>query len=81
MKKAVRQQERLAEVVVLDGFSAHADRDGLVDHAEAMRERGPLRHVALVHGEPQAREALRDALVSKGFPTVHVPEAGAEMEC
>jgi metallo-beta-lactamase family protein len=75
------EQERRAEVVVLDGFSAHADRDGLVAHAEAMRERGPLRHVALVHGEPQAREGLQRTLLERGFPAVHVPQSGDEMVC
>ncbi|HTK68935.1 MAG TPA: MBL fold metallo-hydrolase, partial [Candidatus Eisenbacteria bacterium] len=49
---------RLAEVVVLNGFSAHADQAGLVAFAEATRARGPLRRVLLVHGEPPAQEAL-----------------------
>jgi metallo-beta-lactamase family protein len=74
------EQERRAEVVVLDGFSAHADRNGLLAHAEAMRERGPLRHVALVHGEPAAQDALRAALEGRGFPRVVTPEPGSTME-
>jgi metallo-beta-lactamase family protein len=69
-------QERLCEVAVLDGFSAHADRDGLLSFAETLRERGPLRGIALVHGEPTAQDALRDELLARGFPTVHVPERG-----
>lgn len=70
------ETERRAEVVVLNGFSAHGDRDDLVAFAEALRERGPLRHVALVHGEPPAQKALMETLESKGFPDVRVPARG-----
>jgi len=62
-----------AEVVVLNGFSAHADRNDLIGFAEAVRERGPLRQIALVHGEPLALEALRGKLEGRGFPRVAIP--------
>ena len=68
-----------AEVVVLNGFSAHADRNELIDFAEAMRSRGPLRQVALVHGEIKAQLALRDELEARHFPTVRVPARGERM--
>jgi metallo-beta-lactamase family protein len=68
-----------AEVAVLNGFSAHADRNELVEFAEAMRERGPLRQVALVHGEIKAQLALRDELEERHFPTVRVPARGERM--
>jgi metallo-beta-lactamase family protein len=67
---------RRAEVAVLNGFSAHADQQGLLAFAEAVRERGPLRQVVLVHGEPPAQEAFAQQLASRGFPTVVVPEPG-----
>jgi metallo-beta-lactamase family protein len=67
---------RRAEVVVLDGFSAHADRDGLVAFAEGVRRKGPLRRVVLVHGEPQAQNALIQELTTRGFPNVSAPAAG-----
>jgi metallo-beta-lactamase family protein len=67
---------RAAEVVNVDGFSAHADRDGLIDYAIAVRERGPLRRVILVHGEPVAQDALRGELERRDFPTVDVPARG-----
>ena len=67
---------RRAEVVVLDGFSAHADQKGLLDFAEAVRDRGPLRRVLLVHGEPRAQEVLTRELEARGFPSVHAPAAG-----
>jgi metallo-beta-lactamase family protein len=67
---------RRAEVVVLDGFSAHADQAGLAAYAEEARRRGPLRQVLLVHGEPPAQEALAKLLGQRGFPTVQAPAAG-----
>jgi metallo-beta-lactamase family protein len=66
----------VAEVTVLEGFSAHADRDDLAAFAEAVRDRGSLREVFLVHGEPQAQEALERLLTERGFPTVRVPAQG-----
>jgi metallo-beta-lactamase family protein len=67
---------RRAEVVVLDGFSAHADQAGLAAFAEETRLRGPLRRVVLVHGEPPAQDAFAELLATRGFPTVDVPEPG-----
>src|ERR1022692_745458 len=57
-----------AEVVVLDGFSAHADQKGLIDFAEGVRSGGPLRQIILVHGEPPAQAALARELAAPGFP-------------
>jgi len=68
-----------AEVVVLDGFSAHADQRGLVEFAEATRKRGQLQQVILVHGELPAQKALAGVLDEHGFPTVHIPEAGTRL--
>jgi metallo-beta-lactamase family protein len=70
---------RRAEVVVLNGFSAHADQNGLLEFAEAVRRQGPTRRVLLVHGEPRAQEALARALAARGFPTVHAPAAGERL--
>jgi metallo-beta-lactamase family protein len=70
---------RNAEIVNLGGLSAHADQAGLVAYACAVRERGPLRRVILVHGEDHARAALAGRLADSGFPTVDVPSAGARI--
>jgi metallo-beta-lactamase family protein len=67
---------RRAEVVVLNGFSAHADQTGLLEYAERVRAQGPLRRVVLVHGEPRAQDVLRSELYARGFPTVDVPAPG-----
>lgn len=70
------ERERRCEVVVLNGFSAHADRQDLVDFCEAVRDKGPLRRVALVHGEPSSREALATRLLERDFTEVRCPVRG-----
>jgi metallo-beta-lactamase family protein len=67
---------RRAEVVILNGFSAHADQNDLLAFAEETRRRGPLRQTILVHGEPAAQKALSAELGRRGFPQVHAPAPG-----
>jgi metallo-beta-lactamase family protein len=67
------KRERRCEVVVLNGFSAHADHDELVSFVERVRAQGPLRTVVLVHGEDAARRALAEDLGRRGFPDVRMP--------
>lgn len=63
-----------ARVAFLEGYSGHADRDGLLDWVRAMRMK-PER-VLLVHGEEEAMQALSDTLGSElGIP-VHSPAFG-----
>lgn len=68
-----------AEVVVVDGFSAHADQPGLVEFAEATRRQGKLRQVILVHGELPAQQALADVLAGRGFPSASIPQTGERL--
>jgi metallo-beta-lactamase family protein len=68
-----------AEVVVLTGFSAHADQNELVEFAKAVRNQGQLRQVFLVHGEPPAQTALAAKLAEQGFPSVHCPSPGEKI--
>jgi metallo-beta-lactamase family protein len=68
-----------AEVVVLNGFSAHADQKDLLEFAEAVRNQGKLRQVVLVHGEPPAQAALIAKLTELGFPNVSAPGPGDRM--
>ena len=74
------ERERHAEVAVLNGFSAHAGQDDLLEYAEAVREAGPLRHVALVHGEDHPRNTLKALLEERGFPSVHTPARGDRLD-
>ncbi len=74
------ERDLRAEVVVLDGFSAHADQRDLVEYAVALKERGPLEKIALVHGEGTAQEALIEKLKEEGFEHVSAPRAMSSLE-
>jgi metallo-beta-lactamase family protein len=68
------ERELHARVEILDGFSAHAERDDLLRYVEGCG--GPsLAHVFLVHGEADQQEPLRAALVSRGIET-RIPKRG-----
>jgi metallo-beta-lactamase family protein len=57
-----------AQVEVLDGYSAHADRSELLDWVDAVRAASPrLAQVYLVHGETDAQDAFAAALDAKGY--------------
>jgi metallo-beta-lactamase family protein len=69
-----------AEVVVLDGFSAHADQQGLIAFAQAVARHGSLRQIVLVHGEPQAQSTLAGLLRGHGIcPDVRTPARGERL--
>jgi metallo-beta-lactamase family protein len=74
------ERDLRAEVAVLNGFSAHADQKDLVEYAEALKSRGPLKHVALVHGERQAQNVLMEKLEERGLSNVHAPAPGTSLE-
>ena len=74
------ERDLRAEVVVLNGFSAHADQSGLLEFAEGVRARGSLQEIALVHGESAAQKALQRCLNERGFSKVRVPIAGDRMD-
>jgi metallo-beta-lactamase family protein len=59
--------ELRAQVEVLNGYSAHADRTELSNWLAAVRKTSPaLKHVYLVHGEPEAQDALAERLSPSG---------------
>ena len=63
-----------AQVVVLNGYSAHADRRELARWLGEVRRTSPaLQAVHLVHGEAEAQDALRAQLTDDGY-TVTCPE-------
>jgi metallo-beta-lactamase family protein len=69
---------RRAEVVTINGFSAHAGQNGLLEYANATR--ATVKRVFLVHGEPRGAEPLLEKLLASGFPEVLYPEIGAVFE-
>ncbi len=54
-----------ADVRSIDGFSAHADRNGLLRWAGGFKKKP--HKTFIVHGESQAAEALKAGLESEGF--------------
>jgi metallo-beta-lactamase family protein len=63
-----------ARIRSLDVYSGHADRDRLLGWLDDRQ--GVGRGLFLVHGEPPAREAIRQALLLKGWEaeSIHVPD-------
>ena len=60
-----------AEVIVVNAFSAHADRDDLIAYVKECGRR--LKRVFLVHGDPEQSEGLRKDIKSLNF-RVSVPK-------
>jgi metallo-beta-lactamase family protein len=57
-----------AEVEVINGYSAHADRMELATWIDRVKTTSPLLgQVWLVHGEQDAQEALETSLTAKGY--------------
>jgi metallo-beta-lactamase family protein len=71
------ERELRAEVHVLNGFSAHADRDGLLAYAQGVAP--SLKRLFLNHGEPEQQEPLARTLRERGL-AVHVPDRGDGFE-
>ena len=65
-----------AEIVSIEGFSAHADREELLQWFESME--GRPRKTFVVHGEEEACLALGSTLREKYQVDVEVPEPGQE---
>ena len=65
-----------ARVEVINGYSAHADRTELSAWIKAVRDQSPtLRDVWLVHGEPDAQDALAATINMTGL-RAHTPGPG-----
>ncbi len=61
-----------AEIARLDGLSAHADRDDLLTWIAALPR--PPRRIYVTHGEPEAADALRQAIEERHHWPCSVPE-------
>ena len=57
-----------AQVEILNGYSAHADRTELIEWLDAVKPTSPeAARVMLVHGEPPAQREFSAALTAKGY--------------
>jgi metallo-beta-lactamase family protein len=66
--------KRRAEVVTINGFSAHAGQDGLLAYALATQD--TLKKVFLVHGESRGANPLMEKLNQAGIRDVIFPDQG-----
>jgi metallo-beta-lactamase family protein len=73
------ERDLRAEVCVLNGFSAHADQKDLVEFVGDAKDKGPLEHVVLVHGEPGPQKVLSQLLQDRGCKSVRAPATGDRM--
>ncbi|HBZ00228.1 MAG TPA: MBL fold metallo-hydrolase, partial [candidate division Zixibacteria bacterium] len=68
-----------AQVKSMDVFSAHGDKNDLINFAKASKPE-KLKNIFLVHGEPEQALPLRDNLKSRGYINVEFPAPGALYE-
>jgi len=74
------EYEIRASVRKAEGYSAHADRNGLLAWAERVQGVGSVRQIFLVHGEEDGLSALASGLEGQGAESVHIPERGQKYE-
>jgi metallo-beta-lactamase family protein len=65
---------RRAEVVTINGYSAHAGQEALLEYVEATRE--TVKQIFLVHGEPRGALPLQQRLQERGYKEVYYPASG-----
>ncbi len=68
-----------AKIYVLNSFSAHADREELIEYFGKF-DKNKMEQVYLVHGDYDQQQALQSALTSHGYKDVSIPEKGSEVE-
>ena len=73
-----KRYKRKAEVVTINGFSAHAGQEGLLAYAKATQD--TLKEIFLVHGEPRGADPLMEKLKGVGFQKVSYPALGTTVE-
>lgn len=86
-RRIVQRQEKVrifgdqyrlkAKVEVFDEFSAHADRNELLEYVNNTKD--SLKGVFVVHGEEKQSEALADGIKDLGIKNVLVPDLGEEV--
>lgn len=69
-----------ADVKLLNGLSAHADADDLVNYAVSTAKLGSVRRIGIVHGEDDAKSALADRLGERGGYSIIQSEPGKRVE-
>ncbi|MEP7146400.1 MAG: MBL fold metallo-hydrolase [bacterium] len=68
-----------SKIVVLNSFSAHADRDELLSYFNQF-DRNQMQKIFLVHGELDQQEAFQSGLRGLNFKDIEIPFKGQEFE-
>ena len=86
-RRIVQRQEKVrifgdwyhlkARVEIFDEFSAHADRNELLEYVNNAKD--SLKGVFVVHGEEEQSEALAEGIKDLGIQNVIVPDLGEEV--
>ena len=63
-----------ARIEYIEGYSGHADQDGLMNFIYSFRNKP--KHIFLVHGEEDAQNVLRERIESETEISVTIPEFG-----
>lgn len=71
-----QNKQVLADIVMMDSFSAHGDRSEMLDMLGNQKK--SLKKMWLVHGTIDRQEKWREYLQSNGFASVGIPELGDE---
>jgi len=66
-----------ARIERLEGYSAHADHNDLLEYAQ---HTGKPSHTFVVHAEPDSAKALQEGLRGIGLPSVSIPDRGDTVE-
>jgi metallo-beta-lactamase family protein len=74
------ERDLRAEVVIMNGFSAHADQRDLVEYATELKARGSLDKIVLVHGEETAQKVLIAKMQENGLEDALAAQAGMRLE-
>ncbi|MDD2752396.1 MAG: MBL fold metallo-hydrolase [Candidatus Omnitrophica bacterium] len=69
------EYELNAEVIVINAFSGHADKNELIDFVSSCL---PLRRIFLVHGEEEQLRLLSESLTQMGL-AAYIPSKGEEV--
>jgi metallo-beta-lactamase family protein len=73
-----QHKQVLADVEIMDSFSAHGDRHEMLEVLH--NQPSNVRKMWLTHGTLERQEKWRDFLLENGFRDVAIPELGHEEE-
>lgn len=68
-----------AKIVVLNSFSAHADKNELIAYFNKF-DKNKLEQIFLVHGDYDQQEAFNQSLKNSNFKNIDIPQKGDEMQ-